>query len=244
MPVKKLNTILILMASGRLTATTSIVDSLAIRVDSNTVAKRMFAEDFSKKYQGEEFDYTSVEGEAQNFIARAINWFFNRLGELFGFKLSPEMYQIVELVVYIALGILVIYLVVRFLIGNSPNNVFSRKSAILNPLKITEEHIENIDLDKFIKEALNQKDYRLAIRYMYLKSLKQLSWSQLIEWHFDKTNKDYYSEISNESLKEHFRKVSYLYDYIWYGEFPLNESGYNSAKKDFDRLTNSITNAG
>jgi hypothetical protein len=111
-------------------------------------------------------------------------------------------------------------------------------------LNIKEEHIENIDLDQFIKDALAQRDYRMAIRYMYLRTLKQLSWHQLIEWHFDKTNSDYYREIENPSIKENFKKVSYLYDYVWYGEFPLDENGYQSAVKDFDSLTKTIANAG
>lgn len=242
--MKKFSLFLALFSFGCLTAGTAVSDSLVVKVDSIPVEKRSFSEDLANKYQGEEFDYSSVEGEAQNFIARAISWFFNKLAELFGFKLSPEAYQIVELIVYIALGILVLYLVIRFMVGNTTHSVFSRKSAVLHPLNIQEEHIEKIDLDQFIKEALAQKDYRLAVRYMYLRTLKQLSWHQLIEWHFDKTNCDYYREISDASLKENFRKVSYLYDYIWYGEFPLDEIGFQSAKKDFDRLTKTIGHAG
>ncbi len=229
---------------GKLCAQTSSQDSLSVRIDSSRVAKKAFSETLGEKYSGSEFDYTSVEGEAQNFIARAINLFFNKLGELFGFELTPEVYQIVELVVYFALGILVLFLVSKFLIGNTANSFFTRKSAILSPLSIEEEHIESINLDQYIKEALTQKNYRLAIRYMYLQTLKKLSWKHIIEWHYDKTNTDYYYEITNKSLKDNFKQVSYLYDYIWYGEFPLDESGFNSAKKDFDRLTKNISNAG
>ncbi len=219
-------------------------DSLWVRIDSSHVAKKAFSESLAEKYPGDEFDYTSVEGETQNIIARAISWFFNKLSELFGFELSPGIYQIVELIVYMALGILVLYLVTKFLLGSTANSFFTRKSAVLSPLSIEEEHIENIDLDHFIKEALAQKDYRLAIRFMYLRTLKQLSWKQIIEWHYDKTNTDYYREIVHKGVKDNFKQVSYLYDYIWYGEFPLDELGFNTAKKDFDRLTKSISNAG
>ncbi len=243
-PVKKLRSIFVCFCLLNVSASAAVLDSIQIRVDSSLVEKRVFSNNFAEKYRGDEFDYTSVEGEAQNFISRALEWFFNKLGEIFGFKLSPEMYQIVELIVYIALGILVLYLVIRFMIGSSTNAVFSRKSAVLNPLNISEEHIENVDLDQLIQQALRQSDYRLAIRYMYLRLLKQLSRGQLIEWHFDKTNNDYYKEIEDPALRRDFKQVSYLYDHIWYGEFSLDQPGFHKAKADFERLTKTIADAG
>ncbi len=75
------------------------------------------------------------------------------------------------------------------------------------PLNIQEEHIENIDLDSYIKNALKEENYRLAIRYMYLKSQKLLSLNNIIDWHFEKTNSDYYREIESVGLKENFKKL-------------------------------------
>ncbi len=112
------------------------------------------------------------------------------------------------------------------------------------PLNIQEEHIENIDLDSYIKNALKEENYRLAIRYMYLKSLKLLSLNNIIDWHFEKTNSDYYREIENITLKENFKKTSYLYDNIWYGEYALDKAGFENAEKDFERLNQNLKNAG
>lgn len=242
--VKKFNMLFFMTCFGRMIAGKPVSDSLSVVTDTSQIRQRSFPADLSEKYNDDAFDYTSVEGEAQNFLSRALQWLFRKLGELFGIELSPEMYQIIEIVIYMVLGMLVLYLVIRFLIGNTPNAFFTKKSSVLTPLTISEEHIENIDLDQYIKEALNQKNYRLAIRYMYLRTLKQLSWKELIDWHFDKTNTDYYHELKNEGIKANFKQVSYLYDYIWYGEFPLDETGFKSAEKDFDRLTKNIANAG
>lgn len=225
-------------------ATATVKDSLTVAVDSSKIVPKHFTENLSEKYSGSDFDYDSMEGEAENFLGRAINWFFNKLGELFGIHLSPEMYQVVKFIIYGLLIIFAVYILVKLLVGDNASSFFSRKSKMVAPLNIQEEHIENIDLDSYIKNALKEENYRLAIRYMYLKSLKLLSLNNIIDWHFEKTNSDYYREIESVGLKENFKKASYLYDNIWYGEYALDKAGFENAKKDFERLNQNLKNAG
>ncbi|SRX55015.1 hypothetical protein [Aequorivita sp. CIP111184] len=226
-----------------LAATASAKDSLTVTVDSSKVVQKHFSENLFDKYSGNEFNYDSVEGEAENFLGRAINWFFNKLGEIFGINLSPEMYQIIKFIIYGLLIVFAIYILVKLLVGDNASSFFSKKSKMVAPLNIQEEHIENVNLDSYIKNALNEENYRLAIRYMYLKSLKLLSLKNIIDWHFEKTNNDYYREIESVTLKENFKKISYLYDNIWYGEYALNKAGFENAQKDFELLNKNLKNA-
>lgn len=225
-------------------ASAAIQDSLTVGIDSSPVVEKSFSEDLAKKYNGSDFDYDSAEGEAQNFLARAIDWFFNKLGELFGVELSPEVHDIIEFLVYLLLTVFIGYFIIKLVMGSNTASLFNRKIASVIPLTSKEEHIESVNLDQFIEDALATKDYRLAIRYMYLKCLKELSLYNYISWHFDKTNLDYFSEIQDPQLKANFKKVSYVYDYVWYGEFAIEEREFISAKKDFDRLTLYFKNAG
>ncbi len=227
-----------------LAAIASGTDSLNVAVDSSKIVPKHFSENLSEKYSGSEFDYDTMEGEAENFLGRAINWFFNKLGEIFGIHLSPEMYQIIKFFIYGLLIVFALYILVKLLVGDNASSFFSRKSKMVAPLNIQEEHIENVDLNSYIKNALKEENYRLAIRYMYLKSLKLLSLNNIIDWHFEKTNSDYYREIESENLKENFKKASYLYENIWYGEYALDKLGFESAKKDFERLNQNLKNAG
>ena len=225
-------------------ASASVKDSLTVSVDSSNGATKQFSENLSEKYSGNEYDYDSMEGEAENFLGRAINWLLNKMGDLFGVQISPEMYQFIKFIIYAALIVFAIYILVKLLVGDNASSFFSRKSKMVAPLNIQEEHIENIDLDHYIKNAQKEENYRLAIRYMYLKSLKSLSLLNIIDWHFEKTNSDYYREIENEILKENFKKTSYLYDNIWYGEYALDKAGFENAEKDFERLNQNLKNAG
>ena len=52
----------------------------------------------------------------------------------------------------------------------------------------------------------------------------------IIEWDIEKTNSDYLYEIKNETRRDEFAYLSYLYNYIWYGEFELDEATFEKAK--------------
>lgn len=216
-------------------------DSISIQVDSTSVIEqKSFGGDLTQKYNGNEFDYSSTEGEAQNLMSRFLNWLSNFFSDNFGFNIDPSLLKALEIIIYIALGILVIYLLVRFFIGENFSSVFSKKATSLIDINLSEEHIENIDLDAKIKEALQQKNYRLAVRYHYLSTLKNLSAHNIISWEYEKTNSDYQEEISRQELKPLFQEVSYLYDYIWYGEQDIDEIAFNMAQNSFKELKNSI----
>ena len=219
-------------------------DSVTVVFDDNQIIEKSFSEGLSQKYSGEDFNYNQNEEEAQNLLGRAISWFFQQLEKLFGVDISPEVLDVVEFLVYLLLTVFIGYFIIKLLLGQNTSSLFSKKTATVNPLTIDEEHIENINLDTFIGDAIAQKNYRLAIRYMYLKALKDLSFNNSITWHFEKTNSDYHNEIKDPLLKDDFKKVSYLYDYVWYGEFDLDEIGFVHAQKGFERLTKKIDDAG
>lgn len=227
-----------------LSAQTIQKDSITVVFDDGPIIEKGFSEDFSQKYSSEDFNYNENDEEAQNLLGRAVSWFFQQLEKLFGVDISPPVLDVVEFLVYLLLTIFIGYFIIKLLLGQNTSSFFNRKTATVNPLTIDEEHIEHLNLDTFIDDALAQKNYRLAIRYMYLKALKELSSNNIISWHFEKTNNDYYNEIKDPLLKDNFKKVSYLYDYVWYGEFDLDEIGFTNAQKDFERLTKNIDNAG
>ena len=92
-----------------------------------------------------------------------------------------------------------------------------------------------------IKEFINQKNYRLAIRYYYLLSLKYLTESDRITWQPQKTNEDYIKEIEKDHLKKDFKNITRIYDYVWYGEFKVDVLKFESLKLLFEDLNKTIT---
>jgi len=152
------------------------------------------------------------------------------LDDVFGVRLSPAMLTFLKYLIYALMSGVTIYLIVRMLINEKFSSIFTKKANPITAIDMTEQHIESLD----------KNNYRLAIRYQYLKSLKRLSQTNIIEWHFDKTNSDYEKEIQEPRLKTGFRKISYLYDYIWYGEQAIDAFSYERALESFTTLNGNI----
>lgn len=216
-------------------------DTLVLPEDHNSVlTERKLSDDLNQKYVGEEFDYDVKTGESANLLSRAVRWFLNLISNTFGFDISPRTLLILEYIIYALMGALVIYLLVRMFVNEQFNALFTKKARSIIDIDLSEQHIESIDLDALMNDALKNKDFRLAVRYQFLKILKLLSQQNLIAWHFEKTNSDYEREIKEGELQQEFKKASYLYEHIWYGEQPLDEVGYQKTDARFNKLKNLI----
>lgn len=218
-----------------------VKDSIVQIDTSSIVDTRQLNEGLSKKYTGEEFNYNTKTGESQNILARFINWIGQGLQHIFGIELSPQVLQILEYFIYLLLFVLAIYLLIKVFTNESFNSIFTKKAKNLNSVDLNEEHIEAIDLNNLLNVALTNEDYRLAIRYQFLITLQKLSKKNIIQWHFEKTNSDYLIEIKELSLQEGFKKVAYLYDYIWYGEQLIDATKYDKFILDFESINKLIT---
>jgi hypothetical protein len=87
-----------------------------------------------------------------------------------------------------------------------------------------------------IDEAVTAENYRLAVRYQYLLILQQLSQAGYIDYQFPKTDEEYLAEIEKEPLKNQFKKITRIYDFIWYGSFEVTRENYPQAEKEFKKM--------
>jgi hypothetical protein len=114
------------------------------------------------------------------------------------------------------------------------------RQKVADPLIVEEEEIDEGDYEKLLKRAIQQKDFRLATRYYYLWLLKRLSQKEYIDYHKDKTNSDYLFELKDAQVRSQFSYVSYIYSYVWYGEFPVDESKFATIKQKYQSFMNQI----
>lgn len=202
--------------------------------------ERTFDPGLSQRYGGAEFDYSVDRGESMNLLARAVQWFFRTMGELFGVEVSPDTLIILEYLVYVILGFLALYLLVRMLAHERFGSLFTKKARAIGQVELCLRHIEEVDLDALLTGAVHGGDYRLAVRYRYLKVLKQLSERGIIDWHHEKTNMDYLGEMPQVPLQQAFQGAIHLFENIWYGQRPIDARGYQMAERRFDALTQLI----
>lgn len=91
------------------------------------------------------------------------------------------------------------------------------------------------ELDKMLQLYRNNQAYREAVRILYLMYLKFLHHTGVVALRINKTNKEYCSEIKNELTRSAFRKLSRLYDYVWYGQFSIASQEYAQIEEAFAR---------
>lgn len=110
--------------------------------------------------------------------------------------------------------------------------------------EIKEDEIEGIDFNTLIAEAVDSGRYRTAVRLHYLRSLKALQDKQMIKWRSEKTNYEYLQELNPGPIRKVFTDLTRLFEYIWYGEFPIDRIGYNEAKDSFESFEKDVEGTG
>ncbi len=206
---------------------------------------RLFDSDFKERYSGDKYNYEGKKvvkktrmgsGQYEDYEKGKTRTQERNNSEEVSINLGPFGF-----VFYIVLAIAVLYLA-YVLLNEGGTSIFARSKnkSIQRYEDITAENIENADILALIKQAENDHDYRLAIRYYYLLVLKTLSLKNHIKFEDDKTNAEYLNEINEKSFSKGFSYVSYLYNYIWYGKFNLEASQYSKAKDNFKSLLNQV----
>ncbi len=206
--------------------------------DQSEVTPVFFEEGFQEKYSKDKaFVYESLtkdKGSWERFRERLVRLY----EQIFGFKTSEQAHRALDVTIYvlaILLTILVVYLIVRAIMNDEGSWVFGRSSdKKLIQYDEIEQNIHTTDFQRLIHESEKNGAQRLTIRYYYLWLLKLLSEKEIIEWDIEKTNSDYQNEIQDTAMKTDFSYLSYLYDYIWYGEFDIDQPTFDKAKTAFD----------
>lgn len=215
-----------------------------IYVDHEPILFRpKFETNFKQKYKSDEFQY-EVKVSEKNTWDRFKEWLAYWFKKIFGLSNMDVSSRYVEYTLKTIAGLIVayvIYLIAKIILNKDGQWVFGKSTT----RKIyTEEEIEKnliyVDFEKLIQETLGKGNNRLAVRYYYLWLLKRLAEKNIIDWHTEKTNSDYLYEIQSNDLRTDFQYLSYLYNYIWYGEFEMNEQTFSQAKNAFEKTLKSL----
>ena len=103
-----------------------------------------------------------------------------------------------------------------------------------NTSDVSEESITtDSDFDALIRQGVAAGNYRLAVRYQYMKTLNKLAEKNFITKAADKTNYQYVKEINNPLYQNEFAALTLSYEYVWYGEFAIAENIYRKIESGF-----------
>lgn len=216
-----------------------------IHVDNDSIVSKAFAKNFKIKYKDPDFVYEYKTPE-KNAWDRFKDWLASILRNLFNLSsdaASSNLTAIIIKVIAIAIIIFVIYLITKAILNKEGQWIFGKNSdkKIIDYTDF-EKNIHLVDFEKLIQNTLKSGEKRLSIRYYYLWLLKKMAQNNLIEWDVEKTNSDYLYELKDQAQKDDFSYLSYLYNYIWYGEFELDDQTFEKAKTAFEKTIKSLGN--
>lgn len=213
-------------------------DSVLIRkpVSENTVYPKTFRENLPSRYKGNEFDY-SVSKPRESFLQKLMRKIDQILQSIFGERVFTNSAKITSVLIRLFAIILVgflLYFIIKYLMGKDGNFFFGKKNRKVDiNAEELHENIHEINFPESIAKFEREGDYRSAVRYQFLFILKKLSDKKQINWNPEKTNKDYLMELKAEHLKKEFSELSYIFDYVWYGEFSIDEQAYLKFKNQY-----------
>ena len=216
-----------------------------IQVDSSTVEAKTFSKNFKKKYTDPDFVYEEKVPE-KGLWQRFIEWLAGIYRSIFkeqNAQVSVNFVTIFLRTIAVLIIVFVIYLIAKALINKEGPWIFGKNSNKRNVYySDIEKNIHLLDFQKLISESLQTGEKRIAIRYYYLWLLKVMAQNHYIEWDIEKTNSDYLYELKKPEHKEDFTYLSYLYNYIWYGEFAIDETSFIKAENRFKNAIKTFSN--
>ena len=182
---------------------------------------------FKEEYKSEEFDYTERE-KTKPREAKRTSFNIN-----FGGLAQVLFYGFLTLVVGF-----IIYFIVKGIKAFNLTRQQKRKSIAHEVSQedngTDNDEIEADDLIARLNSAKQAGNYRLAIRYYFLLYLERLEQSELIVYHKDKTNQDYVDELNTEKQIADFVRLSYPFEYVWYGQKTIDQNTYLSLERLFE----------
>lgn len=225
--------------------TCSFQVSFGLNLQQTPEKIKTFDDDFKKRYDSNKYNYEGRDIVTESESGSGKYEDYKKAEDLRKERNNSDDLSInfgpFAWIFYIAIALAVVFLVYTLLNeGGTGLFTVNRNKAINTYGEITADNIENADIHTLIKNAENNNDYRLAIRYYYLLVLKTLSLKNHIKFEDDKTNNEYLNEVSDTPFSKDFEYTSYLYNYIWYGKFPLNIDKYNKAKNNFSSFLNQM----
>lgn len=190
--------------------------------DSSLVA--LFRDDPDFNYQGE-------VAEGESLLGLAWQWFVEHI-------LAPLLTNSqgdFRWPVYLLMAIGVGYAVLKLLRIEGKSVVFGRGQRPSINVDAVDD-LAPLDLEAMLDEAMARQSYREALRLYYLRMLQRMAEDRLIVWHPDKTNAEYVREVGTWQHQEAFRDLTSLYDYVWYGDFPVEVERFETLRQAFEQF--------
>jgi len=189
-----------------------------------------------KYTQKSDYQY-GVTPVSERGIGSLIVYYFGKfLHRLLGVK--GEL-TIVRVMFWLTMALALVMLAFN-LLGISPTQLFRKNDVRFAAYNVQQENIHQTDFDALIKDSVVLKQWRLAVRYQYLKALRLLAERNYIHWQAGKTNYEYCNELKQPDIRTSFVSITLIFENAWYGTSEVSDSVYQDIEKQFAELRQKV----
>jgi hypothetical protein len=205
--------------------------------DSSLVEKKSFSE---AKYEAlkkdPDLNYRQAPTVGESLWSRLLSW----LGKFFEALVENAVTTNWGRVLVYAIGLALLVVIIMMILKVNAFKVLYSGESGSQKYRVLDENIHEMDFEKLIKDSLREKNYRKAVRLVFLFSLKLLSDKDLVHFQSGKTNHDYVAELKDPDLKTGFNELSFYFEYAWYGNFTINAETFTKVENTFQDWRNKI----
>jgi hypothetical protein len=232
---------------------TEVQDS--IEYYSDEIDSRDDYEEAEGDYSNDEYEELSPIDYYDQRTVDSTKWANYKKDKRFNYRIKPKKKKkdkkpwspdlsflngaIFKMFLYFVVAALIGYVLFLFFKNNEFSFKRSRKKTVVTETPWEEvEHFEDWELA--LKKAEDAQDYRLAVRILYLQTLQKLNNQSLISYAEEKTNWHYVQKVFGTTYYEPFKVLTTYFDYIWYGNYNVEQERYQEVKNSFINFHNTM----
>ncbi|MFY7899335.1 MAG: DUF4129 domain-containing protein [Chitinophagaceae bacterium] len=200
-----------------------------IDTSSELMIREMDVSEYKKQ---EAFDYDKVTIKPISLWDRFWQFIWEQIDELFSSKSGKKTINISIIIIALILIGIFIWKIRQI----RSTSLFERNNSEQLAYTTQQENIHTIDFNEAIEQAIDQEAFRLAIRLLYLQTLKLLADKAYIQWQINKTNTAYVQEMRNHNLYHLFSALTKHFDFVWYGEANLTATAFQEIQTLFHQF--------
>lgn len=211
--------------------------------DTHVLERRGFSVDLLEKYRNDKnFQYDEMEAKKAKQQAwifkmlQKVGRFFERIMKPIADK-TPIIGKFIRTLPYILAGIAVILLIWSLIKMRPQAKILTDTNVATTHSAFAEvEDMLSYPFEQQIQTHILNKNYKEAVRLMHLLALKHMHQRQLIKWSPTKTNLEYLYELKQAPHRKGFMDITRIFEYVFYGEFVLNDDNFQEAKPLFHQF--------
>ncbi|MEO5984290.1 MAG: hypothetical protein ABIP80_02225, partial [Ferruginibacter sp.] len=143
-----------------------------------------------------------------------------------------------KILAWLTVGIIISFVLIK-LINTRGFFIFNKFGKQVVQGEEDASEVVHANYEKLVHQSVSAGDYRLGVKYQFLKTLHLLSNHSYINYTADKTNFTYLHEIDDDKKKAFTRLINH-YEYIWYGSADIGKETYLKIETYFNDFNKKI----